>query len=249
MNKVITIIGGNGFVGSRSIETILANTRDVKVYSVSRSVDTNSLNTFNDRVEYIKGDALRPESFSNILEESTGVIHSVGRLLSLEDKSYEKINYETAIRVAEATDSVAQKKKTQKNFVYISAERGFIFPLSLPFGGYINYKRKAEEKLLKDFHNLNPVILRPGFISDLKKRPYLIPLSIMTKVADCFEKNVLEKIAPRAGEKIGIPASSIELDTLSLYAVVGALGKLDMKIISNDFMNDLENLRKIRYDI
>ena len=54
MNKVITIIGGNGYVGSRCIGTLLKNTRNVKIISVSRSVETNNLNSFNDRVEHIK---------------------------------------------------------------------------------------------------------------------------------------------------------------------------------------------------
>jgi len=249
MSKVITIIGGNGYVGRRCIETILTNTRDVKIFSVSRQVETNSLKTFNDRVEYIKGDALNPQTFSNILKQSSGIIHTVGKLISFDDQSYEKINYDTAIRIAEVSNNLVQGDERKKNFVFISAERGFIFPLSIPFGGYINYKRKAEEKLLKDFSNLNTVILRPGLISDLKDRPYLLPFSYLTKVASCFEKNVLENISPRSGEKIGIPASSIELDTLSIYAVAGALGKLCMKIYPNDYMNNLENLRKFKLDV
>jgi nucleoside-diphosphate-sugar epimerase len=249
MNKVITIIGGNGYVGSRCIETLLKNTRNVKIISVSRSVETNNLNSFNDRVEHIKGDALHPESFIEIIKQSTGIIHTIGKLISLEDKSYEMINYETAIRIAESANNLAEKEKTKKNFVYISAERGFIFPLSIPFGGYINYKRKAEEKLIKDYPNLNPIILRPGLITDIKKRPYLMPLGYLTKITSCFEKNVLENISPHAGEKIGIPASNIELETLSLYAAAGALGKLDMKIYSNDYMNNLDYLSRIKFDV
>jgi nucleoside-diphosphate-sugar epimerase len=249
MSKVITIIGGNGYVGKRCIETILTNTRDVKIFSVSRHVETNSLRTFNDRVEYIKGDALNPNSFSSILKQSSGIIHTIGKLISFDDQSYEKINYEAAIRVAEVSNNLVEGDVRKKNFVFISAERGFIFPLSIPFGGYINYKRKAEEKLIKDFSNLKLVILRPGLISDLKDRPYLLPLSYLTKVASCFEKNVLENISPRSGEKIGIPAASIELDTLALYAAAGALGKLDMKIYPNDYMNNLENLSKFKLDV
>lgn len=249
MSKVITIIGGNGYVGSRCIETLLANTRNVKIFAVSRSVGTNNLNTFNDRVEYIKGDSLHPESFSEVLKQSTGIIHTIGKLISLEDKDYEKINYETAIRVADLTNNIAEKEKKMKNFVYISAERGLMFPLSIPFGGYINYKRKAEERLVKDYKNLNPIILRPGLITDTKKRPYLIPFGYLTKIANCFEKTILNNIAPRSGEHIGIPASSIELETLSLYAAAGALGKLDMKIYSNDYMNDLENLSRFKFDV
>jgi len=249
MNKVITIIGGNGYVGSRCIETLLTNTRNVKIFSVSRSVETNNLNSFNNRVEHIRGDALHPESFKEIIKQSTGIIHTIGKLISFEEKSYEKTNYETAIRIAESANNLSEKEKTKKNFVYISAERGFIFPLSIPFGGYINFKRKAEEKLIKDFPNLNPIILRPGLITDIKKRPYLMPLGYFTKITSCFEKNVLENISPRAGEKIGIPASSIELETLSLYAAAGALGKLDMKIYSNDFLNNLDNLSRIKFDV
>ena len=250
MSRVITIIGGNGYVGNRCIQTLLNNCKDIKIYAISRNIELHTLNKYDDRVEQIRGDALDPDSFANYLEKSNGIIHTVGKLISCEPSSsnlsYNKVNYESAMKIAKLANDFSLM--TKKNFVYISAERGFMYPLSLAFSGYINTKRKAEEKLIKDFPNLNPIILRPGLIADMKERPYLTPLSIAFDISNYLEKNVVNSIVPNLGEKIGLPAGSIELDTLALYAAAGALGKLQEKIISNDYMNNLNNLSKIRLD-
>jgi nucleoside-diphosphate-sugar epimerase len=250
MSKIISIIGGSGYVGSRCIQTLLTHCKDIKIYSISRSTELHKVQTYEDRVEYIRGDAMEPESFSPYLEKSTGIIHTIGKLISTstdKDDSYDKVNYESAMKVAKIADSLGTLAK--KNFVFISAERGMMFPLSLAFSGYIDSKRKAEEKLLNDFPNLNPVILRPGLINDSKERPYLLPLAYAFDLSNFLEKNVLNSIAPNLGDKLGLPAASIQLDTLCLYAAAGALGKLDMRIYSNDYMNDLNNLNGIRFDV
>jgi nucleoside-diphosphate-sugar epimerase len=252
MSKIITIIGGSGFFGSRCIQTILNNTKDVKVYSVSRSGKRNNNYFFDqDRVEFIKGDALMPDTFSPIIQKSTGIIHTVGKLISLDNDeshdSYNKVNYESCMKVAQLANDFSSL--TKKNFVYISAERGHPFPLSLIFNGYINTKRKTEERLLHDFPNLNTVILRPGFINDSKERPHYLPFYYAANISNFIEKNILNNISPTLGDTLNLPSQGIESDVLSVYAVAGALGKLDMKIISNDYMNDMNNIREIKFDV
>ena len=250
MSKVITIVGGSGYLGKRCIQTFLKSYRDIKIYAISRNIELNEAKKFDDRVEFIRGDALNPDSFAAYLKKSHGVIHTVGKLISLEpptsDSSYNKINYETVMNIAKICEGSSEKER--KNFVYISAERGLMFPLSLIFGGYIESKRKAEEKLLKEFPKLNTVILRPGLITDMKERPYLTPLSIAFDLTHLVEKKLVDNILPNAGQKLGLPASSIQLDTLCLYACAGTLGKLNQKIYSNDYMNDLNNIKNINFD-
>lgn len=252
LTKTITIIGGSGYVGSRCIQTLVNNVKDIKIYSVSKSGKENPNYHFSqDKVEFIKGDALNPSSFSHIIEKSDGVINTIGKLLSVDSPesidSYQKVNYETCMKIAQLANDLSALKK--KNFVYISAERGLPFPLSLVFSDYINTKRKAEEKLINDFPNLNTYILRPGFINDSKERPYLIPLYYGVNLHNFIEKNFLDKIYPQIGDQLNLPAAGIELDVLSVFAAAAVLGKLDEKIISNDFMNDINNLKNIRLDL
>ena len=64
-----------------------------------------------------------------------------------------------------------------------------------------------------------------------------------------LEKNVLDRLIPNIGNIANLPAGSIELDTLAIYAAAGVLGKLDEQIISNDYMKDLSNLRKINFNL
>lgn len=248
MSKIISVIGGSGYVGKRCIQTLLSLNKDIKIYAISRTIRTDQLNLFNDRVELVKGDALNPESISPFLEKSSGVIHTVGKLISFEpsssDSSYYKINYESAMKVAEICDKFSVN--AQKNFVYFSADRGLMFPFSLIFKGYIENKRKAETRLLNDF-KINPTILRPGLITDSKDRPYLYPLSAAMEMSYFVEKNIIKKIIPNVENYVSLPPPSIELDTLCLYACAGALGKLKGKIFSNDYMKDLNNLKKIDF--
>jgi nucleoside-diphosphate-sugar epimerase len=252
IRKIITIVGGSGYLGKRCIQTLLNNFKDIKIYSISRNIELHNMNKYDDRVEQIKGDALNPDSFSPYLQKSTGVIHTVGKIISTEppssDLSYDKVNYESAMKIAKLANDLSSTSMAKKNFVYISAERGLVFPLSLCFSGYIDSKRKAEEKLLKDFSNLNPIILRPGLITDMKDRPYLYPLSVLFDIGHSIEKNVIDSLVPNLGKNLNLPAGSIELDTLALYATAGALGKLDEKIYSNDYMRDLNNMRNLRLD-
>jgi len=247
MSQIISIIGGSGYVGSRITETLLRSFKDIKIYSICRNIELHNLKKYDDRVEIIKGDALKPEKFSSYLEKSTGIIHTIGKLISLdkpeEQGSYKNINYEPVIRVAKICNDFPSLKK--KNFVYLSAERGFVFPLSLVFGGYIEYKRKAEIELIKNFQNLNTVILRPGLITDTKERPYLAPISVSFDILNYIEKNLINNVAPNLGQTLELPSASIALDTLSIYAATGAIGKLNDTIYSNDYMKDLNNLKQI----
>lgn len=238
--KVITVLGGNGYVGNRCIKTLLKNIPDLKVYAVCRSDSKTSLFDNDNRVKIIKGDALKPEGFKDVLLESTGIIHTIGTLITTDNNKYFKINKETALTTAKyANEIIGSSNPTKKlNFVYVSAERGLPFPLSLKFGGYLEAKRQAEKELLdtNKFPNLNAIILRPGFVKDNKDRAWSVPLYYGVNLVNFAEKNLLQKIAPGIGEKLQLPAQGIELETLAKYASAGASGRLDKNIYSNDEM-------------
>ncbi len=160
MSHIITVLGGKGYIGSKCISLLLKHPNVRKIYSVSRSVKNNSgMNQFDDRVEFVSGDCLNPDSFKGKILESTGIIHSIGVLLS-NDTDYQKINKQTCLRVAEIANEGKTNPKT--NFVFVSAMRGLPFPLSLKYHGYIESKRECEKNLLQSMNNLNTIILRPG---------------------------------------------------------------------------------------
>jgi uncharacterized protein YbjT (DUF2867 family) len=239
MSKIITILGGNGYIGSKCANILLKNLKDVKVYAVSRTGNLKYLGPKDDRLEIIKGDCLNPSSFEEIIKKSTGIIHSIGVLLTNDNNKYHLINKETCLRVAKEANNL--KKDDKINFVYVSAGRGLPFPLSLKFHGYIESKRECEQSLINDFTNLNPIILRPGFVKSNEKL-WTVPLYHGVNTCEFIERNLISKIFPGLGDKLQLPTSGIELDDLAHFAVAGALGKLNAgQFYSNDYLKDKHN--------
>lgn len=239
MSKIITILGGNGYIGSKCIEVLLKNTKDVKIYSVSRS-GKMKYKQFDHRVESIKGDCLHPTAFEDIIKKSTGIIHSIG-LLFAETANYHLMNKETCLRVAKIANESEHKEKP--NFVYISAERGIPFPLSLKFHGYIESKRECEKELNK-LSNINSIILRPGFVKSTEKA-WTLPIYYGVNLAELVDKKLISKINSNAGEALQLPSRGIDLDVLAHFAAAGALGNLKPNIYPNDYLNDKTNFKDL----
>jgi hypothetical protein len=238
MSQVITVLGGNGFIGTKCITTLLKNVKDVKIYAVCRSGIIKNSEIVNDsRVKIIKGDCLYPKSFENEIKESTGFIHSIGVLFTNDNNKYHLMNKETCLRVA----SIANEGSNKANFVYVSAQRGIPFPLSLKYHGYIESKRECEKSLLQNYSKLNPIILRPGFVKSSEKS-WTVPIYMGVNVAEFGEKKILDRVFPGAGEKLQLPSRGIEIDTLANFAVAGALGKLKpFEIYSNEYLLNTDN--------
>jgi nucleoside-diphosphate-sugar epimerase len=243
MSKVITVLGGNGYIGSRCIDFMLKHIKDIKIFSVSRSARVKyPQNKKDERVEIVKGDCLNPSTFEEVIRQSTGIIHSIGILFG-NDEQYQKANKESCLRVAK----MANENKNKVNFVYLSASRGIPFPLSLKYSGYIKSKRECEKELLHSFHNINPIILRPGFVKS-KEKPMTIPIYYGVNSAEFFERKILNKISPNLGQKLELPSKGIELDVLTKWITAGALGMLmSDEIYSNDYMNIKENYEKLHF--
>lgn len=247
MSKNITILGGNGFVGNRCMLTLLKNYKDVKVNIISRNT-AEEKKISDKRITYIKGDALHPEEFKNILIESTGVIHSIGTLISGNSEKYNTINKETCLRPASLINQLFSEGliKEKVNFVYISAERGLPFPLSMKFGGYIQSKREAEKALCNSekMPGINPIILKAGFVKDTKDRIWSVPIYHSVNLINFIEKNILTKVNSSIGNTLELPAAGIELEYLARYAAAGAAGELDEICYSNDEM--IKNYQKLK---
>ena len=246
MSKNITILGGNGYVGTRCMKTLLKNYKDITINIVSRTAEQGKPISDN-RVNYIKGDALNPEEFKDILRNSTGVIHSIGTLINPDPAKYNLINKETCIRPATLINELfaAGEMKEKVNFVYLSAERGLTFPLSLKFGGYITSKRDAEKALCDEkMAGINGIILKPGFVKDNTDRLWSVPIYHSVNLVRFFENNVLSKVSSSIGDTLELPAAGIELECLARYAAAGAAGDLENNVYSNDEM--IENYLKLK---
>ncbi|KAI0831337.1 NAD-P-binding protein [Trametes gibbosa] len=90
----ILVIGGNGFVGSAVCRTALA--RGMQVASVSSSgrawkTPKGHTPAWVDKVEWHKGDALKPETYAHLLPGTTAVVHTIGTL-------FEKSGYKSALK-------------------------------------------------------------------------------------------------------------------------------------------------------
>ncbi|CAO3621295.1 unnamed protein product [Cunninghamella blakesleeana] len=99
--------------------------------------------------------------------------------------TYEKINRDTAITVANEAASIP----SIKSFVYISADD--IFPLINP--RYITSKREAERNLFshKEFKS---IILRPGLMYS-EERPVVMPLVNMLQTANVLTKPISQGLS------------------------------------------------------
>jgi nucleoside-diphosphate-sugar epimerase len=238
--KIITVLGGSGYVGSKCIETLLHNFKDVKIYAVSRSGRVN----FNDsRVEGVQGDCLYPATFQDIIKKSDGIIHSIGVLFTTDNEKYHLMNKETCLRVAKIANDSNRPQKP--NLVYVSASRGIPFPLSLKFHGYIDAKRECEKRLKEEFPNINPIILRPGFVKSWQKK-WTYPIYYSVGAVEFAERLLLNRISSSLGEKLQLPSKGIDVDTLANFACYGALGLLNPgQIYDNDYMNNRDNLVKL----
>ncbi|KAJ1648636.1 hypothetical protein LPJ64_000090 [Coemansia asiatica] len=189
------VVGGTGFVGQAVCHSALA--RGWEVVSLSRhgapdrsTIVSRTNNNTSGGVQWVRGDALKPETYKDHLSGCTAVVHSVGVLMensykklvsigssggavsSQEAATYEKANRDTALSVARAAREVSGIDA----FVYMSASD------VLPFldSRYISTKREAENDLIEHRDQMRPVILRPGFIFS-PSRPITMPIAAGVK--------------------------------------------------------------------
>ena len=237
MSKIVTVLGGTGYVGKRIIqEVLIRGGSTIKVFSVSRRGTDPSNKSIDSRLEYIKGDCLSPSTFEDVIKSSNSIVHSVGVLItnkkSEENGSYNMVNKESCLRVANLANSFASSSN-KKNVIYVSASRGLPFPLNIYFGGYFKTKLECEEELRK-LNNINAIIIKPGFVKDAKDRWWSVPLGVGTDLLSVIDQNVVKKLNPNASDYLSLPTKSIQLEIVARYCAEGALGHLELR----DYLND-----------
>lgn len=103
-------------------------------------------------------------------------------------------------------------------------------------------KRQAEEFLLYHCPSTIPVILRPAFVWHEQERGWTVPIALANNLGHSVRENIVKNLPGGDYLKQLFPqSSSIHLDTLTEYAIRGALGQLDGKNDTHIWTNDMMN--------
>ena len=114
MNVLVT--GGNGFVGSHTVEQLV--NRGHKVTCLVRK--TSDLKWLKDiSVDFVYGDILDPDSIEKSVRSAEAIVHIAGLVRALKKETYFKAN-QTGTK--NLVDAVLRSNPKLKKFVYISSQ-------------------------------------------------------------------------------------------------------------------------------
>lgn len=228
----LLVIGGTGFLGQAICRNALH--RGLTVAALSRSGRPSQVPDWAKEIEYIKGDSLDPDSYTSILNDVDAVVHSVGTLLDNKcffksgyEGSHEHLNRDTALTVAK------QMLEKDKNFVFISADRGI--PL-VPT--YISTKREVEDFLSQNREKLRSAVVRPGFMyddDDMFRKALSFPIGLAS-----LKNDILGALGQHELKKCLAPAKPLHVDTVASATVSVALNDELM-----DKIYDVEDIEKV----
>ena len=224
MSGKILVTGSSGYVANYIITTMAKLYPQVTIVGLSRSGKPRfdpALLSHYPNLSYHKGDCLEPESFKDLLQDVDGCIHTVGTLIDSKDpkRSYDAMNRDTCVNVARALNESASDSK--KRMVMISSAKA---PPFMP--KYLTTKQEAEQFILKECPQLNPLILRPGFIYNKEHRSWSIPLFYVTEAMAQINDTVGKKLPFHSAVDFLFPAAPTKLETVGHFAIEGVLGNL-----------------------
>lgn len=140
-------------------------------------------------MSFIQGDALNPDSYKSQLQDVDAVIHTLGVLLpGSGNRSYQAMNRDAAINVANDLDKWAKEYGEERQFVMLSSARA-------PPGEYeyLACKLDAEEYILNECKHLKGTMLRPGFVYDSQERWWSMPLKPIVNMMAGIEESLVTK--------------------------------------------------------
>lgn len=215
MQKALLIFGGTGFVGSAAAKYALS--QGIKVYCVSRSATPYKAAPWQHEIEYVKGSALDPTTYSELLPKVSAVIHSIGTLIDSKtlsfsgtyEGSYEQRNRDTALTI------LSQIEGLDKTFVFLSAERGIsVLPR------YLSTKREVEQYLSENQNKVPSTVVRPGFMYSSDK-PYTTALAWGVDLVNLPDSLVKAMGLGWVAETF-IPSKSLPVEIVGKVAVLSA---------------------------
>lgn len=188
-------MGGSGFVGKAICRELIKVGADV--YSINRSgIPRNCPNDLEAGVKWIKGNALDPQSYSQLSDIDT-LIHSIGILSEPKQSGTSPTNFPVTFE-SEIRDTLKVALEASKSYGaplqrigYISAaDFGYLSKTFLP--RYMIAKREAES-ILQQCQNSTPsVIARPGFMYGSDRLP-TVPFYYAYSLASIFAAGMLPK--------------------------------------------------------
>ena len=176
MNRIL-ITGGSGYVGNYILKTSALRYSNLEHLAMSRRGTLRQGDDITSRLSNVKavqGDCLKPDTYPVELADCDAIIHAVGTLIEGKtyETSYNGMNRDSCIKIAEKFNQYAGEKGVRKPFVLISSEKPPPF-----LSAYQTSKLEAEDYIVNECPHLDPYILRPGFVVDKADRSWSIPLS------------------------------------------------------------------------
>jgi len=212
--KKIMVTGSSGYVGNYLLKSLALAHPSIEIIGMSRSGKAREQSNLDiENVSYIKGDCLDIASFEKQLEDVDSVVHTVGVLFESSKNpklTYKAMNRDAAANMAQVLNEYA--KGSQRNFVYISSQKGLPF-----FPGYYDTKIEAENFILNECPHLKPTIIRPGFVVDGSHRVWSPPLGVAVDLLYNLNELVVKKTPLAAPTDFLFPAKSTKLSTIGYF--------------------------------
>ena len=192
--KKVLVLGGSGFVGKAICRELL--NIGAEVYSISRSGKPHGLPEELKGINWVKGNALDPQTYSQLNKIDT-LIHSIGILTEPKPTSsndHFPVTFEAEIRdtLKVALEAASTYGAPLNRIGYISAaDFGVISRMLL--SKYMICKREAETILLEQ--SVPPVptgIVRPGFMYGRDRIP-TVPFSYVYSLATLLTAGMFPK--------------------------------------------------------
>ncbi len=162
---IITVVGGNGFVGSGILEA-LTQLADTTLYSISRSgYPAKALIT--SQVNWIKGDVTQPGNWEKIINKSDWVIDCVGLLVPnpIKGTTYWRNSILPAKSLIQAVHKHNTDNQTEHPTKFLFVSANYAPPL---LHRYMVAKHEVERALATYLPN-DTVVIYPGIITDPSK--------------------------------------------------------------------------------
>lgn len=153
-DKIITVVGGTGFVGRYVVELLAARGYQVRVIARDVTSDARVKTAGNvGQIKLVSGDITKPESLKDKLKGSYAVVNLVGILFQKGRETFDAVQAKGAGELA-----MLAKASGAKRFVHVSA----IGADANSSSGYAKTKAAGEQAVKAAFPA--SVILRPSII-------------------------------------------------------------------------------------
>lgn len=149
----VVVTGAAGFVGNNVIRKLLAKNKEVRAVVRNPEKANIRLKEYKDRIEIVQGDVTDRESMMRIMQGASAVIHTVAISMEKGGQTYDEVNYQGTINVADAAEAAGAGR-----FINVSQNGA---DSSVPYA-FLRSKGKAQDYV--ETSGLRWTALRPSAI-------------------------------------------------------------------------------------